>query len=404
MSALGNAEQRAKELYAARFAGTPSVSASAPGRVELAGNHTDHQGGRTIAGAIDRRAHAFAAPNGSGEVRVVMGGFGEVRMSCSDLAPRENERATSAALVRGMAAARARSGKPLGGFDMAVASDIPAGSGVSSSAAFEVLVGAAMRALFDRSGEPSLDELIALALEGVQAERAYFGKPCGAQDQIACALGGIVAMDFSEETPRAVPIAFDVDACAFSLCLIDSRCDHAAFTEEYAAVPADMRDVAHLFGSDRLEEVPQRAFFENLPRVRTELGDRKTLRALHYFDETKRVLAQQRALEAGDFEAFLAQVRRSGASSAEFLQNVSPRLDASGAHQPAMVILALCSHLLGAAGAYRIHGGGFGGSVLAFVPSRESEAFAAAMDGLLGYRACMPVSLGQPGAYGIRLA
>lgn len=395
-----------KGRFADRFgnmAGRALAFASAPGRVELAGNHTDHQGGRTISTAIDRQMFALAAPNGEGVIRVSMEGFGEAAIDVGDLEPRAEERGSSAALVRGMAAAYVRAGGELRGFDAVTCSDIPAGCGVSSSAAFEMLTGLLIRALCDPEGLDPRRSLVRLALDGSWAEDVHFGKPTGAQDQLASAFGGIVALDFAGAEPRVSPVAFDVRASGHALFLVDSRCDHSRYTDEFVAVPADMFAVAKRFGRERLEDVPCEAFLEDLTGVRTELGDRAALRALHYFEETRRVAAQRRALEEGDFPAFLALVRQSGMSSAQFLQNVSPRADASGAEQPAMVVLALCAHLLGERGAYRIHGGGFGGSVLAFVPNAETEAFRARMDALLGFEACLPVAVGAPGACARRI-
>lgn len=392
--------------FAERFGGGgagPLVFASAPGRVELAGNHTDHQGGRTISATIDRRVRALAAPNGTDEIRVSMEGFGDVALRCDDLDARDGERGTSRALVRGMAAAYARAGGTLVGFDAATCSDIPAGGGLSSSAAFEVLFGVLLRALCDPAGSAPPDP-VALALEGAWAERTYFGKPCGVQDQLASAHGGVAAFDFSADAPRVEPVGFDWEACGYALCLVDSRCDHAAYADEYAAVPADMRAVAQRFGRDRLEDVPYPAFLAQLADVRERLGDRAALRALHYFEETRRAAAQRRALEDGDIEGFLDGVRQSGASSAQFLQNVSACGDGSGARQPAMMVLALCAHLLDGRGAYRIHGGGFGGSVLAFVPVGDVDAFCESMDGLLGYDACLRVKAGGRGARAERIA
>lgn len=395
-----------KGRFADRFgnmAGRALAFASAPGRVELAGNHTDHQGGRTISTAIDRQMFALAAPNGEGVIRVSMEGFGEAAIDVGDLEPRAEERGSSAALVRGMAAAYVRAGGELRGFDAVTCSDIPAGCGVSSSAAFEMLTGLLIRALCDPEGLDPRRSLVRLALDGSWAEDVHFGKPTGAQDQLASAFGGIVALDFAGAEPRVSPVAFDVRASGHALFLVDSRCDHSRYTDEFVAVPADMFAVAKRFGRERLEDVPCEAFLEDLAGVRAELGDRAALRALHYFEETRRVAAQRRALEKGDFPMFLALARQSGMSSAQFLQNVSPRADASGAEQPAMVVLALCAHLLGEKGAYRIHGGGFGGSVLAFVPDAEAEAFRAQMDALLGFEACLPVAIGAPGACARRI-
>lgn len=405
-------------LHTTHFGGAPSrsgarpaVLASAPGRVELAGNHTDHQGGRTISAAIGRRAWALASPSDANEARIFMDGFGTACIRLDDLDPHEGERGTSASLIRGMIAAFSRSGRTIRGFDLVTCSDIPVGRGLSSSAAFEVLMGAVIRALCDDSGSASPADLTAIALEAVRAERTYFGKPCGAQDQLACAHGGIVALDFAEESPRITPLRFDFDACPYETYLVDTRCDHSGLTAEYAAIPADMRAVAGFFGYGRLADLPYRTFLDQLPQVRAQLGDQAALRAMHYFEETQRVASQIEALQKDDFEAFLAMVRQSGASSAQFLQNVSPRSCAAGADQPAMFALALCAHLLDGThpdggllrGAYRIHGGGFGGSILAFVPSQDAPAFEASMNALLGYDACMPVTVGAPGVQATRI-
>lgn len=381
---------------------SPLVFASAPGRVELAGNHTDHQGGRTISAAIDRRAYALATPNDTNELCVSMDGFGEATISLSDLKARSDERGTSASLIRGMAAAYASSGGMLRGCNMVTCSNIPPGCGLSSSAAFEMLAGVTLRAI-DNPAAAHPDP-VALALEGMHVEDAYFGKPTGAQDQLASAFGGVSAFDFAGEVPHVTPLAFAMDTTEYTLLLVDSHSDHSRYTDEFVAIPTDMYDIAHYLGHEKLEHIPYDEFLTRLADVRLQMGDRATLRALHYFEETRRVLAQQHALQTGDFEEFLTHVRLSGASSAQFLQSVSPHSDATGAEQPAMVILALCAHLLHDRGAYRIHGGGFGGSILAFVPRNEADSFSASMDSLLGYDACLRVSTSDRGACAERIA
>lgn len=376
----------------------PLVLASAPGRLELAGNHTDHQGGCVISAAIDSRAWALAAPNGKQVIRLSMKGFGEAEIDLADaswMEPVEEERARPISMARGMAAAFVRKGGAIAGFDVVTDSDIPVGFGVSSSAAFEMLMGVCLQGLF--APDAKLDR-IELALTGMNVECEYFGKPSGAQDQLTSAVGGVVAMDFSTEVPSAEQMPFDAASCDYVPCLIDSRCDHSLYNDEYATVPVDMREVAAWFGCKGLEEVGFERFAANLAAVRAELGDAKALRALHYFDETRRVREQRSCLEAGDFEAFLRLANLSGASSAQYLQNVSPKGDGTGAWQPAMVILALCAHLLGDRGAWRIHGGGFGGSVLAFVPRERLDGFVRSMNELLGYDACRLMGFGAPGA------
>lgn len=389
------------------------VFASAPGRVELAGNHTDHQGGCTISAGIDRRIYALAALNQSDEIHVHMDGLGSSSLQITDLDPREEEKESSTSLIRGMAAAYARSGKELRGFTMVVCSDIPIGQGLSSSAAFEMLIGASIHALCDGPDQTPTFDLTTLALEGVAAEQTYFGKPCGAQDQLASAYGGIVTIDFSEETPTVTPLDFDPQEFPYTVYLVNSQSDHARLTDEFAAIPADMRAVAQHFGYRVLEDLPYEIFLDNLSQIRSHLGDRATLRALHFFEETHRVKAQVQALQSGNLAEFIEKVRLSGASSAQFLQNVSPHAATAGDAQSAMVVLALCNHLIDnvletkdntSRGAYRIHGGGFGGSILAFAPTPLAEQFNTSMDKLLGYPACMPITIGAPGVRVERLS
>lgn len=395
-----------KALFAERF-GEPCggfVLASAPGRLELAGNHTDHQGGCVISAAIEDRAWALATPNGRNEIRLYMDGFGSAEINLADaswMEPLESECGRSASMARGMAASFVRKGGSLAGFDVVTMSDIPVGFGVSSSAAFEMLMGACVEGLFGCT--PEEIDRIAFALTGMDVERMYFGKPSGAQDQLTSAVGGIVAMDFSSAVPIADPVSFDLAECAYVPCLIDSRCDHSLYNDEFATIPVDMCEVAEWFGVSGLEGVSRAEFFARLPELRAALGDGKAMRALHYFDETRRVKAQRACLEQGDFEGFLAQARLSGASSAQYLQNVSPKADGTGSYQPAMVILALCAHLLADAGAWRIHGGGFGGSVLAFVPRAQVDSFVGSINASLGYEACTLVGISDQGVHWERL-
>lgn len=424
-----------KETFEASFdqvSGCPRrgsfVLASAPGRMEVAGNHVDHQGGCVISAAIGERTWGLGAENGLGCVRVVMEGFGVDTIDLSDPSwadPRPVERESSAALVRGVLATFERSGVPVRGFDAVTVSEVPAGCGLSSSAAFEVMMGALVEGLFGDGAEKtatlgaeqgaatSLDghaasfvslDPVPLALKAVEAEQRYFGKPCGAQDQLASACGDVVAIDFTPAVPTVTPVALDVEAQGFGMVLVDSGQDHSLHQDEFAAIPADMRMVASLLGASRLGDVAETELLAKLRLVRSELGDRRAMRALHYFDEVTRVRRQCDALAAGDFAQFLRCVRLSGASSAQFLQNVSLRDPGSEARQPAMVIQSLCAHLLEEEGAWRIHGGGFGGSVLAFVPLDRMDGFTTAMDELLGYDACRRVSVGGPGVWAVRLS
>lgn len=383
-------------------AGGSFVLASAPGRLEIAGNHVDHQGGRVISGAIGQRTWGLAMANGLDCIRVVMEGFGSDVISLAEdgwAEPVPAERESSAALVRGMAALYAQAGGAVRGFDLVTCSDVPAGCGVSSSAAFEVMAGALLEGLFGKVW----DGPVPLALAATLVEQRFFGKPCGAQDQLASACGGVIAMDFASEVPRVQPVRLDAAASGYELMLVDSRIDHSLYQSQFAAVPEEMFAVARFLGVERLGDVSVGNLLSHLGEAREALGDRAVMRALHFYDETARVAAQQEALEAGDFAEFLRCARLSGASSAQFLQNVSPASDDPRAPQPAMLIQALCAHLLWRDGAWRIHGGGFGGSVLAIVPAAQADDFVRTMDGCLGYEACRRMSVGGPGARSVRV-
>ncbi len=361
---------------------------SAPGRVELGGNHTDHQHGCVLAAAIDLAAQAEARPNGEGVIRVRSEGFPAVEVALDDLAPRAEERGSTAALVRGMAAAFAERGLPVGGFDARVRSAVLPGSGLSSSAAFEVLLGRVLNGLF-RGGADAVD----IAKMGQRAENVYFGKPCGLMDQMASSVGGLVYLDFADPAaPAAERIVCDFSRSGYGVYVVDSGADHADLTAEYAAIPEELAAVCRVFGKERLRQVDEGEFYAALPRVRAAAGDRAALRAIHVFDENRRVRAEAEALRAGDFAAFLGLVNESGASSWQYLQNVSPA--GSARHQALALTLALCRRLLGGRGAVRVHGGGFAGTALAFVPNKLEEPFRAGLEPVLGPNACRAVRLG----------
>lgn len=326
--------------------------ASAPGRLEVAGNHVDHQGGRVISSAIGERTWGLAAENGGRLVRVAMEGFGTDVIDLDDAdwrAPHGVETQSSAALLRGMLAAYDEAGGTLRGFDLATCSEVPAGCGLSSSAAFEVMVGAVLEGLFGPgpfagvpAPAPGQDAAegegdgfvplnpVALALAGVTAEQRYFGKPCGAQDQLASACGGTVLLDFASAVPQVTPLAFDATGVGYAVVLIDSRQDHSVHTEEFASVPADMRMVANHLGVARLGDTTADVLLANLQDVRAALGDGRAMRALHYFDEVARVDRQREALEAGDFPLFLKCVRLSGPRRPSFCRTCPRAIPAPG--------------------------------------------------------------------------
>lgn len=377
---------RVTEGYQATFGkdDTARVSIfSAPGRTEIGGNHTDHQQGKVLAGSVDLDALACAAPNGTTTVRICSEGYGIISVDAAELTPVKGEENTTAALIRGILAGIHELGYPICGFDAYVISDVPGGSGLSSSACFEVLIGTVINGLFCGSKLP----MASIARIGQYAENVYFGKPSGLLDQMGCALGGIIAIDFhKKDSPAVRAVEFDFASAGYDLCIVDTGADHADLTDDYAAVPAEMKAVAACFGKNVLSEVDEADFYTALPAVRAKVGDRAVLRAIHYYGDCKRVEQQAAALEAGDFDAFLALVNASGKSSFTYLQNITTYR--SPAEQPVALALAVAEHLLNGRGASRVHGGGFAGTIQAFVPLDLVPEFRQGMDALLGEGAC----------------
>ena len=369
-----------------------ALVAVAPGRSEIAGNHTDHEGGHVVAGALDVSVVGVAVPNGTNVVRVIDAAFPPLEVTLDSLEPRKDERVSSSGIVRGMAAGMAATGRVPAGFDLASTSTIPAGGGLSSSAAVEALYGRVMEALWE-GGEGPVSP-VRLAQMSQAAERDYFGKPCGLMDQLSVCMGGLAFMDFEQAEPKTAKLDFDFDASGYGLVLVDVGCDHAPFTDDYAAVPVEMQAVAHEFGKARLCEVDPADFDAKLPEVRKKLGDRALVRAIHYWYENDLVDRRWDALNAHDIEAFLRLTRESGASSGMFLQNVST----GGDFQPAMAALGMAEHILDGRGAIRIHGGGFGGSIQCFVPTGAVDGFISQMDAWLGEGSCRHYHISDEGA------
>ena len=389
---MNKAGQELEQVFVERFGEQPMLEVTSPGRTEVAGNHTDHEGGHVIAAAVDRAVHGLARANEQNAIRLLSLGFGEVTVDLKDLAPREDERNSTASLVRGMAALFAERGYTPAGFDLACRSDVLGGSGLSSSAAFELELGQAMNALW-ADGALAADEL---AMMAQRCEREWFGKPCGLMDQAAVALGGIQHMDFSQPGVLAAnTLDFDFGEAGYAICIVAVGADHAANTDDYAAVPAEMQAVARALGAEILSQVSEADVIAALPRLREELGDRAALRALHYYREERLVAARADALRAGDVDAFLELTRLSGASSAMYLQNVSV---GGASDQPSMLAIALAEELLAGRGAVRVHGGGFGGTIQAFVPLDAVEAFSAGMDAVFGAGACGIYNVDHKGA------
>lgn len=363
---------------------------SAPGRTEIGGNHTDHQRGCVLAAAVDMETAAEAQLNGTNIIHVDSEGYKPVEIDLGDLKIREEEKNTTAALIRGVAAAFASRGYQLAGFDAKVKSTVLPGSGLSSSAAFEVLIGRILNGLFADNTVSAIE----IAQIGQYAENVYFGKPSGLMDQMASSVGGLVFIDFAPPAqPNVEKIDYDFAHCGYTLCIIDSGADHADLTAEYAAIPAEMKNVAAYFGKAVLRDVDEREFYAKIADVRKAIGDRAVLRTIHFFDENRRVQMQVRALKNDNFAAFLNYVNESGNASWELLQNITP-LGAT-AHQEMALTLALCRKLLGGEGAVRVHGGGFAGTVLAFVPNDGFGDFKTAVEATLGVGCCHRIKIGK---------
>ena len=362
---------------------------SAPGRTELGGNHTDHQHGKVLAAAVNREALAAVAPNGTATVNLLSEGFPTCHIDLTDLSVHPEEMGKTASLIRGVAAKFQEFGLP--GFDAYVTSNVLSGSGLSSSAAFEVLIGVIFNHLC-KAGKTAVE----IAQIGQFAENVYFGKPCGLMDQTASSVGNIIGIDFADPTvPVVTPIPFDFGSCGYRLCIIDSGASHADLTDEYAAITSELKAVCQVFGKEHLRDVAEEAFYENIATVRAAAGDRAVLRAIHIFEENKRVEKQTAALLASNFEAFLKLVTESGHSSWLYLQNVIPA--GRTAQQEVAYALAVARQLLGDRGACRVHGGGFAGTIQAFVPCDMAEAFRTGMEKALGAGSCHMMSIRKEG-------
>ena len=378
--------------FAAAFGGKPERYFSAPGRTEIGGNHTDHQRGRVLAAAVNLDTRAAVRVNGTDTIRILSKGYPISQVDVTELTPVEAEINSTPALIRGVAARFAQLGCEVKGFDAYCESTVLPGSGLSSSAAYEVLIGTIINGLFF-DGKVSQPEI---AMIGQYAENVFFGKPCGLMDQMASAVGNLVTIDFlDKDHPVIEPVDFDFASCGHALCIIDSQASHADLTDEYAAIPGELKAVCAQFGKEVLTQIDEKDFYARMPELRKTCGDRAVLRAVHFYQENARVPKQVAALKAGDFDKFLSLVKQSGYSSYMYLQNVIPA--GYKAHQDVAVSLALCEHYLAGRGAYRVHGGGFAGTVQAFVPFDLLEEFKAGIDAVLGQGACHVLSIRPQG-------
>ena len=360
----------------------PAALFSGPGRTEIGGNHTDHQHGRVLCGSVDLDMLACAAPNGLGVVRFVSQGYPALEIDLNDLAPKQEEQNTSAALVRGVAAKIKELGYPLSGFDACAVSTVLSGSGLSSSAAYETLVGN----IFNHFCCGDKLDPITIAKIGQYAENVYFGKPCGLMDQMGSSVGGAVFIDFNDPAnPVVEKVDYDFSQSGHALCIVDTASSHGDLTDDYADITREMGAVAAHFGKAVLRDVPLEDFRAAIPALRKECGDRAVLRAMHFYDDDRTANLEAAVLKNGDFDFFLTLVNQSGLSSALHLQNTWSVHDPR--QQAIPLALAEAKRLLDG-GAVRVHGGGFAGTIQAWVPNSELAQFKAGMEALLGEGKC----------------
>ena len=355
---------------------------SAPGRSEIGGNHTDHQNGRVLAASINLDAIAVVAKKENGIV-LKSEGYPMINLSLADLLPKKEEEGTSAGLIRGVAAKLKEEGYEIGGFEAYVTSDVLNGAGMSSSAAFEVLVGNILSGLYNE-GKVSP---VLIAQAGQYAENVFFGKPCGLMDQMASSVGNLIFIDFADlKNPVIKKVEVNFEDFDHSLCIIDTKGSHADLTDEYAAIPEEMKKVAAYFGKEILHQIDKNEFYIHIPEIRKVAGDRAVLRAMHWFEETDRVIDQVNALEEGDFEEFKKLIKASGDSSFKYLQNVYSVKNLS--RQEMAVGLSFSDVILKGRGVSRVHGGGFAGTIQAFVPNDIVDIYKKNMEDIFGQDAC----------------
>lgn len=356
---------------------------SAPGRTEIGGNHTDHNLGKVLAGSVNLDVIAVASKNDSTSIRVQSEGYPEDCISVDDLEIKDNEAGKSVSLIRGMTSIFSQKGYQIGGFDAYTVTGVLKGSGLSSSAAFEVLVGTILNGLYNEGAVSSVE----IAQMAQYAENEYFKKPCGLMDQMASSVGGIITIDFKEkENPVIEKVNFDFSKSGYALCIVDTGGNHADLTDEYASIPGEMKAVAGYFGKSVLREVKKEEILSNIGTLREQFGDRAVLRAFHYLDDNDRVTKQVEALNQGDFETFKQLIIASGNSSFRFLQNVYSNVNPK--EQGLSMAIYLAQSILEGKGAYRVHGGGFGGTTQNFVPAAMVDEFKTAVEQVFGEGKC----------------
>jgi len=356
---------------------------SAPGRTEIGGNHTDHQKGEVLAASINKDAIAFVRRDDTGKVRVISGKAKVITMSVTDLEKIDSEEGTTAALIRGVIFYLKDKGFSVGGFDAYITSDVLIGAGLSSSAAFETLIGTIISGLYNNM---EIDPVV-IAMAGQFAENKFFGKPCGLMDQMACSVGNLVHIDFKDtDNPEVERVDFDFSKTPYCLCITDTKGSHSDLTDEYAAIPSEMKEIAKLLGHEVLRPVTLDDILDNIAMLREKAGDRAVLRAIHFVAETRRAGDEAAALKTNNLEAFLKLVRQSGNSSFKYLQNAYTSSDIT--HQNMSVALAVSDAILGDDEVSRVHGGGFAGTIQAWVKTENSGNYQKTMDKIFGEGSC----------------
>ena len=370
---------------------------SAPGRTEIGGNHTDHQRGCVLAAAVNLETVAEVLVMDDPTIIIHSEGYPSVEINLNDLEIHSDEMNSTKALVRGVAAAFVQRGAELKGFLAKVKSTVLPGSGLSSSAAFEVLIGTIINELFFEKKLTAVE----IAQIGQRAENVYFGKPCGLMDQTASSVGGMVFIDFADpKYPIVEKLEFDFEKAGHALCIIDCGADHANLTGEYASIPNELKDLCAYLGKEVLRDIPESEFFAKLPTIRHKVSDRAILRAIHFYQENARVQKQAAALKDNDFDTFLQLVKESGRSSWMYLQNITPAGYIE--HQDMALALAMCDTLLAGRGAFRVHGGGFAGTVQAFVPIDMLNTFKDGIEKVFGEDSCQVLSVRSDGGIRVR--
>lgn len=369
--------QNALQSFIDRYGDDEVIVLSTPGRSEICGNHTDHQHGEVIAAAIN--LDIIAVVKKADDIQVYSEDYTIAPIDLHDLTCREEEKGTSEALIRGIAYRFKEKGYHLGGLKAYMTSDVLRGSGLSSSAAFEVMMGTILNVLYN---DGQIDP-VTIAQIGQYSENVYFGKPCGLMDQCACAIGRLIHIDFQNpDNPFVEQLHCDFSAYGYSLCIVDVHADHADLTDEYAAIPREMKQVAAYFHKDYLREVDEKAFYAQMKQIRQQVSDRALLRAIHFFNEDQRVQTAVQALNTDDINSFLKQIEASGDSSYQYLQNVMTNSHVS--HQAIPLTLACSKQVLQGHGVCRVHGGGFAGTTQAFVQNDFVETYRQTIDALLG--------------------